>query len=83
MNEFEQLIIEIFDSKNENFRKGMAREFQKKEPNVATPELYKYRELLIYDILKEISAKNDKLLNGINNPLALIETTLFNHINSK
>ena len=83
MNEFEQLIIEIFESKNENFRKGMAREFQKRESNFATPELYKYRELLIYDILKEISAKNDKLLNGIINPLALIETTLFNHLNSK
>jgi hypothetical protein len=83
MNEFEQLIIEFFDSKNENFRKGMAKEFKKREPNVATPDLYKYRELLIYDILKEISAKNDKLLIGINNPLALIETILFNHIIKK
>jgi hypothetical protein len=63
MNEFENLVIEIFDGKNENFRKGMTREFQKREPNVAMSGLYKYRNILIYDILKEISAKNVTLLN--------------------
>jgi hypothetical protein len=83
MDEIKNLIIEIFETKNENFKKGMIREFQKKEPLVAVPELYKYRELLIYEILKEISHTNDDVLANIDNPMNLIEETLFNHINSK
>lgn len=83
MNEIKNLIIEIFETKNENFKKGMIREFQKKEPLAAVPELYNYRELLIYDILKEISHTNDDVLANIDNPMNLIEETLFNHINSK
>lgn len=83
MEELKKLIIEIFESKNENFKKGMMREFDKKEPAVATPELYKYRRLLIYDILKEISATNDVMLANTEKPLNFIEETLFNHINSK
>ncbi len=44
--------------------------------------MYKYREILIFDILKEISACDDNLINDIDNPMNLIEETLFNHINS-
>jgi hypothetical protein len=82
MEELKKLIIEIFESKNENFKKGMMREFDKKELAVGTIELYKYRELLIYDILKEISATNDGMLANTEKPMNFIEETLFNHINS-
>jgi hypothetical protein len=82
MDGLKKLIIEIFESKNENFKKGMMREFDKKEPAFGTLELYKYRELLIYDILKEISATNDGMLANTGKPMNFIEETLFNHINS-
>lgn len=82
MNELKTLVIEIFESKNENFKKGMIREFQKKDPPITQQAIYKYREILIYDILKMVSETNDNLLKGIENPMYLIEEILFTHINS-
>lgn len=82
MEEFKNKVIEIFNSKNDNFKRSLAREFQKEEPQISLPALYKYREILIFDILKEISESNDNLINGVENPINLIEETLFNHINS-
>lgn len=82
MEEFKNKVIEIFNSKNDNFKRSLTREFQKGEPQVSHPALYKYREILIFDILKEISESDDNLINGIENPMILIEETLFNHINS-
>ncbi|RDI50482.1 hypothetical protein [Flavobacterium glaciei] len=82
METFKNKVIEIFNSKNENFKRSLTREFQKEEPQKTNPTLYKYREILIFDILKEISENNDDLINGIENPMNLIEEYLFNHINS-
>lgn len=83
MEEFKNKVIEIFNCKNDNFKRSLTREFQKAEPQISHPAIYKYREILIFDILKEISESDDNLINGIENPMNLIEETLFNHINSK
>jgi len=83
MEEIKSRVIEIFEGKNDNFKKSMTREFKKKEPIISSPEMYNYRSLLIYDILKEISSENDIWFNSIDNPMNIIEETLFNHINSK
>jgi len=83
MEKFKNKVIEIFNAKNDNFKRSLTREFQKEELKISNKALYKYREILIFDILKEISVSDDNLINGIDNPMALIEETLFNHINSK
>lgn len=82
MEAFKSKVIEIFENKNENFKRSLTREFQKEEPQKTNTTLYKYREILIFDILKEISENNDDLINGIENPMNLIEEYLFNYINS-
>ena len=84
MEEFKNKVIEIFISKNDNFKRSLTREFQKEEPQISHRALYKYREILIFDILRLIfKALKYNLINGIEHPMNLIEETLFNHINSK
>ena len=81
MDEVKKRVIEIFEGKNVNFKKSMKKEFKKKEPIVSSSEMYNYRNLLIYDILKDISSENDTWFNTIDNPMDLIEETLFTHLN--
>jgi hypothetical protein len=75
-------IIRIFESKNKNFKKGLSREFNK-ETTIVNPQTYKYREILIYDLFKEITEKNDSFFDDIENPLNFIEETLFSYVLSK
>jgi hypothetical protein len=81
MEEVRNKIIELFESKGENFKKSMTREFKKPVQSVVTPEMNKFKDILVYDIFKGLIDSN--LFEEIENPFDVIETTLFNHINSK
>lgn len=82
MENIKKEIIRIFESKNKNFKKGLSREFNK-ENKIINSQTYKYREILIYDLFKEITENNDSIFDDIENPLNFIEETLFTHIIQK
>jgi len=82
MEELKNLIIEVFENKSENFIKSLKREFQKQEPVVSRPEMYRYRNILIYDIFKEISERDDSLFNNVDDPINTIEEVLFSYLNN-
>lgn len=80
--ELKDEIIKVFESKGENFKKRMIREFKKKDPPLVDSKMYAYREYVLYDIFKELSLNNDHLFDKIDNPINLIEETLFHYLNS-
>jgi len=82
MEELKNLILEVFENKSENFIKSLKREFQKQEPVVSRPEMYRYRNILIYDIFKEISERDDSLFNNVDDPINTIEEVLFSYLNN-
>jgi hypothetical protein len=74
-------IIDHFNKKGNNFKKRLKREFLKNETIISNPRIYVYRDILIYEMFKELSASNDQIFDDVENPLHLIETTLFNYLN--
>lgn len=76
-------IIRLFEAKTENFKKSLSREFIKPEPTIAIKQIYKYRDILIYDLFKDLTNSENSHLNKIESPLEFIETTLFNYITSE
>lgn len=82
MEELKHIIIEHFETKGNNFKKGLKREFQKKQTNVLNERIYVYRDILIYEIFKELTENQDAIFNEIENPLNFIESTLFEYLNS-
>tara|TARA_R110002124_G_C8773419_1_gene500139 strand:+ start:285 stop:533 length:249 start_codon:yes stop_codon:yes gene_type:complete len=82
MKELKQIIIKHFDSKGQNFKKGLKREFQKEQTDVSNGRIYVYRDILIYEIFKELTENQDVVFDEIENPLNFIETTLFEYLNS-
>lgn len=82
MENIKKEIIKSFETKSKNFKKGLSREFNK-ETKIVNLQTYKYREILIYDLFKEITEKNDSIFDDIENPLNFIEETLFSYVLSK
>lgn len=82
MENIKTKIITAFENKNKNFKKRLEIEFIK-EPIKVTLEMNKYRDILIYDLFKEITDKEDSIFDNIDEPLSFIETTLFAHIIEK
>ena len=82
METLQQEIIRHFNSKGNNFRIGLKKEFIKKEPTISNERIYVYRDILIYEMFKELSASNDQIFDDVENPLHLIETTLFDNLNN-
>jgi hypothetical protein len=83
MEELKQTIIKYFKSKGNNFQKGLKESFKKKQPNTSNERIYIYRDILIYEIFKKLSEKQDDIFDDIKNPLNYIETTLFEYLNSE
>jgi hypothetical protein len=75
-------IIDHFNNKGYNFKNCLKREFIKNENITSNPRIYVYRDILIYEMFKELSWSNDQIFDNVENPLQLIETTLFNHLNA-
>ncbi|PWA03983.1 hypothetical protein [Flavobacterium psychrotolerans] len=81
MEEIKQSIINHFDSKNENFKELLNREFTRHEPSITAPRIYVYRDILILELYRELLERNGNLLEGIEkNPLDFIEETLYSHL---
>jgi hypothetical protein len=83
MEELKQTIIKYFKFKGNNFQKGLKESFKKKQPNTSSERIYIYRDILIYEIFKKLSEKQDDIFDDIKNPLNYIETTLFEYLNSE
>lgn len=81
MEKVKKEIIDHFNKKGNNLKNGLKREFIKNEIIISNPRIYVYRDILIYEIFKELSASNDQIFDDVENPLQLIETTLFNYLN--
>lgn len=74
--------MEIYNNKNENFRRNILREFKKPENSTNNPNLFRFRDILVYEIFKEVCENNGDLLNENNNPFDEIEQILFNNLMS-
>ena len=75
-------IIKVFESKGDNFKKRIIREFRKVDAPLVDYKMYAYRDFLLYDIFKEVSLVDDHLFDNVDNPINFIEETLFSYINS-
>ena len=80
MEEIKNQIIELFESRNVNIRKGLKREFEKLEQTEVTERNYKYRNILIFQICEDLNKKDETIFNNVDNPFDFVETTLFNHL---
>ncbi|MEA9415429.1 hypothetical protein [Flavobacterium sp. PL02] len=78
MIELKKEIIRIFENRNSNFKKGFINEFKKINSPIQTPEMSKYKNLLIYDIYKEITDLPES--DNVENLFLIIDETLFEHI---
>ncbi len=72
MKEVKTEIIDHFNKKGINFINGLKKEFIKNETLISNPRIYVYRDILIYEMFKELSASNDQIFDDVENSLHLI-----------
>ncbi len=73
-------IINVFENKNDNFKKSLKKEFEIENIPVVVPEMKKRQSILINEILEEIKKEYTEFKNS--ELFSEIEQTLFTHINS-
>jgi hypothetical protein len=81
--EVEKVIIQMFENRNSNQKLRIKREFEKREIIVYDSRIFAYLENRLKEFYKDILRLDNKLFNGIENPIDFIEQTLFDYITSK